>query len=92
MLAKKIEKYAGREIDFQNEVKLNDDGNGAYIYEWNLKDIKKPTESELKKIDVSDYVSYREKEKLIQKKEREILRRQALQELQAEGKLEADYG
>ena len=45
-LATKIKLYTNKEIDFLNEVKLQDDGNGAYIKEWNL-DIAKPTESQL---------------------------------------------
>jgi len=32
--------------DFLNNVKLQDDGNGAYIKEWNL-DIAKPTQAQL---------------------------------------------
>jgi hypothetical protein len=42
----KIKLYANKEIDFRNEVKLQDDGNGAYIKEWNL-DIAQPTEIQL---------------------------------------------
>ena len=42
----KIKLYANREIDFLKEVRLQDDGNGAYIKEWNL-DIPKPTEAQL---------------------------------------------
>ena len=45
-LTTKIKLYANREIDFRNEVKLQDDGNGAYIKEWNL-DIAKPTDAQL---------------------------------------------
>jgi len=45
-LSTKIKLYANREIDFLNEVKLQDDGNGAYIKEWNL-DIPKPTMAQL---------------------------------------------
>ena len=45
-LSTKIKLYANREIDFRNEVRLQDDGNGAYIKEWNL-DIAKPTEAQL---------------------------------------------
>ncbi len=33
-------------IDFLSDVKLQDDGSGAYIKEWNL-DITKPTEEQL---------------------------------------------
>ena len=45
-LTTKIKLYAKKEIDFRNEVKLQDDGNGAYIKEWNL-DIAQPTEAQL---------------------------------------------
>ena len=42
----KINLYANREVDFLNEVRLQDDGNGVYIKEWNL-DITKPTLAQL---------------------------------------------
>ena len=42
----KIKLYANKEVDFLNEVKLQDDGKGAYIKEWNL-DIAKPTDAQL---------------------------------------------
>jgi hypothetical protein len=42
----KIKIYANKEVDFLNEVKLQDDGNGAYIKEWNL-DIAQPTIAQL---------------------------------------------
>jgi len=45
-LATKIELYANRQIDFTKDVILQDDGNGAYIKEWNL-DITQPTEAQL---------------------------------------------
>jgi hypothetical protein len=45
-LTTKIKLYANKEIDFLNEVKLQDDGKGAYIKEWNL-DIAKPTDAQL---------------------------------------------
>ena len=45
-LTTKIKLYANKEIDFLNEVKLQDDGKGAYIKEWNL-DIAKPTMAQL---------------------------------------------
>jgi hypothetical protein len=45
-LSTKIKLYANKEVDFRTEVKLQDDGNGAYIKEWNL-DIAQPTESQL---------------------------------------------
>jgi hypothetical protein len=42
----KIKLYANKEVDFRTEVRLQDDGNGAYIKEWNL-DIPKPTMAQL---------------------------------------------
>ena len=45
-LSTKIKLYANKEVDFRNEVRLQDDGNGAYIKEWNL-DIPKPTLAQL---------------------------------------------
>ena len=47
-LDKKIEAYMGRTVDFMAEVTLQDDGKGAYIAEWNIKDKAKPTDDELK--------------------------------------------
>jgi predicted Zn-dependent protease len=38
----------GRTVDFLTEVTLQDDGKGAYIVEWNIKDKAKPTDDELK--------------------------------------------
>lgn len=49
-LSTKIKLYANREIDFLNEVKLQDDGNGAYIKEWNL-NIAKPTDAQLNELE-----------------------------------------
>ena len=45
-LSTKIKLYANQEVDFINDVKLQDDGQGAYIKEWNL-DIAKPTDAQL---------------------------------------------
>ena len=45
-LSTKIKLYANREIDFLKDVRLQDDGKGAYIKEWNL-DIAKPTDAQL---------------------------------------------
>ena len=42
----KIKIYANKEVDFRNEVKLQSDGNGVFIAEWNL-DIAKPTLAQL---------------------------------------------
>jgi len=45
-LTTKIELYANRQVNFRTEVKLQDDGQGTYIKEWNL-DIAQPTISQL---------------------------------------------
>jgi hypothetical protein len=45
-ISTKIKLYANKEIDFRTDVRLQDDGNGAYIKEWNL-DIAKPTMAQL---------------------------------------------
>ena len=47
-LDKKIEAYMERSVDFLKEVTLQDDGKGAYIAEWNIKDKAKPTDDQLK--------------------------------------------
>ena len=46
-LDKKIIVYLGRTPDFLNEVFLQDDGQGAYIKEWNVDGVAKPTDSQL---------------------------------------------
>jgi len=55
-LANKIKLYANREIDFLKDVRLQDDGNGAYIKEWNL-NIPKPTTAQLNALEAqaNDY-------------------------------------
>jgi hypothetical protein len=45
-LSTKIKLYANKEVDFRTEVRLQDDGNGAYIKEWNL-NIPKPLMAQL---------------------------------------------
>jgi len=45
-LSTKIKQYVNAEVDFLNDVKLQDDGQGAYIKEWNL-DISQPTQAQL---------------------------------------------
>ena len=45
-LTSKIIQYVGSEVDFLNDVLLQDDGQGAYIKEWNL-DIAQPTQEQL---------------------------------------------
>lgn len=45
---KKIIAYLGRKPDFETEVKLQDDGSGPYIKEWNISSEKvKPTDDQL---------------------------------------------
>ena len=46
-LSKKIQAYLGRTPDFIEEVILQDDGQGAYIKEWNVDGVAKPTDSQL---------------------------------------------
>ena len=45
-LSNKIKQYVNAEIDFTFDVILQDDGQGAYIKEWNL-DIAQPTDAQL---------------------------------------------
>ena len=35
-------------VDFTKDVLLQDDGPGAYIKEWNISGVSKPTDSQLK--------------------------------------------
>ena len=45
-LSNKIKLYLDREVDFTKDVKLQDDGDGAYIKEWNVEEVQ-PTEEQL---------------------------------------------
>ena len=45
-LSSKIRIYLDREVDFLKDVKLQDDGQGAYIKEWNVEEVQ-PTEEQL---------------------------------------------
>lgn len=45
-LPSKILKYVGSDVDFSKDVIVVDDGQGAYISEWNL-DIAEPTQAQL---------------------------------------------
>ena len=45
-LSSKIIKYLDREVDFNKDVKLQDDGQGQYIKEWNVVEVQ-PTEEQL---------------------------------------------
>jgi len=55
MLDIKIKLYANKELDFRKDVILQDDGNGAYIKEWNL-DIPQPTEQQLNALEAQAQV------------------------------------
>ncbi len=46
-LANKIQAYLNRKPDFDTEVVLQDDGQGAYIKEWNVEGVAKPTDAQL---------------------------------------------
>jgi len=46
-LSNKIKIYLGRTPDFNAEVILQDDGEGAFIKEWNATDKVKPTDAQL---------------------------------------------
>ena len=47
----KIKEYlkanSANEVDFTKDVLLQDDGQGAYIKEWNISSVDKPTDSQL---------------------------------------------
>ena len=45
-LSNKIRVYLDREVDFDKDVRLQDDGSGVYIKEWNV-DEAQPTEEQL---------------------------------------------
>ena len=45
-LSNKIKLYLDREVDFTKDVRLQDDGQGAYIKEWNVAEVQ-PTEEQL---------------------------------------------
>jgi len=49
-LSNKIKLYVNAEVDFTKDVILQDDGQGAYIKEWNL-DIAQPTQAQLDALD-----------------------------------------
>jgi hypothetical protein len=46
-LTKKIQAYLDRKPNFDTEVVLQDDGQGAYIKEWNVDGVAKPTDAQL---------------------------------------------
>ena len=45
-LSSKIIQYVGSEVDFDNDVLLQNDGEGDYIKQWNL-DTAQPTQAQL---------------------------------------------
>jgi hypothetical protein len=59
----KIKLYANQEVDFLNDVRLQDDGQGAYIKEWNL-DIPKPTMAQLDALE-AQATTYENNQKII---------------------------
>ena len=67
-LSNKIKEYAKANgvanVDFLQDVLLQDDGNGAYIKEWNL-DIPKPTQSQLDAFE-AQATTYENNQKIIQ--------------------------
>ena len=61
-LSNKIRQYVNAEIDFTKDVLLQDDGQGAYIKEWNLS-IAKPTQAQLDALD-AQATTYENNEKI----------------------------
>ena len=62
-LSNKIRKYVNAEVDFTSDVLLQDDGNGAYIKEWNL-NIAQPTKAQLDELD-AQATTYENNQKII---------------------------
>jgi hypothetical protein len=62
-LSSKIRQYVNAEVDFLNDVLLQDDGNGAYIKEWNL-DIAQPTQAQLDALE-SEAQTYENNQQII---------------------------
>ena len=62
-LSNKIKQYVNAEVDFTKDVLLQDDGNGAYIKEWNL-DIAKPTQAQLDALE-SEAQTYENNQQII---------------------------
>ena len=63
-LSSKIKQYVNSEVDFINDVILQDDGQGAYIKEWNL-DIAKPTDAQLDTLETQAQ-TYENNQRIIQ--------------------------
>ena len=74
MLDKKVIAYLGRTPNFQTEVKLQDDGSGPYIKEWNISSEKaKPTDSQLNALS-SQATTLENNAKVDEKRRKEYLR------------------
>ena len=70
-LSSKIKIYLGREPDFLSEVKLQNDGSGDYIAEWNISSEKaKPTDSQLNAVD-SEATKLEKNNKIITNRQKE---------------------
>jgi hypothetical protein len=56
-LSTKIKEYlkanSVNEVDFTTDVLLQDDGQGAYIKEWNISSVSKPSDSDLASYDAA---------------------------------------
>ena len=56
-LSTKIKEYlkanSVNEVDFTSDVLLQDDGQGAYIKEWNISGVAKPSDSDLASYDAA---------------------------------------
>ena len=54
-LSTKIKEYlkanSVNEVDFTTDVLLQDDGQGAYIKEWNISGVSKPSDSDLSAVE-----------------------------------------
>jgi len=54
-LSTKIKEYlkanSVNEVDFTSDVLLQDDGQGAYIKEWNISGVTKPSDSDLSAVE-----------------------------------------
>ena len=81
-LATKIKIYANREIDFLKDVRVQDDGNGAYIKEWNL-DISKPTNAQLNALETQ--ANAYEANLIVEQQNKESKKQSAIAKLQALG-------
>ena len=62
-LSSKIRQYVNAEVDFTKDVKLQDDGQGPYIKEWNLS-IAKPTDAQLDALE-AQATTYENNQKII---------------------------